>query len=187
MDDLYRRFLPLQRELIAAHATLIPGCREAIAACRARGLKIGSSTGYTRELMDDLLPLAHDQGYDPDVTITADDVSAGRPAPWMCFECARRLNVYPPAAIVVIDDTTVGIEAGRNAGMWTVGVTHSGNLVGLSLEEFSQLDSTARQALCDAANRKLISVGAHFVIDTVVQLPALLAEIDLLLQSGVRP
>jgi phosphonoacetaldehyde hydrolase len=187
VDELYQGFLPLQRELIAAHAALIPGCQEAVAACRTRGLKVGSTTGYTRELMDDLLPLARRQGYQPDVTITADDVSAGRPAPWMCLECARRLNVYPPAAVVVVDDTTVGIEAGRNAGMWTIGVALSGNLVGLSLDELSQLDSATRRTLGAGAKQRLSSAGAHFVLDTVAELPTLLVSFDALLQGGAGP
>jgi phosphonoacetaldehyde hydrolase len=187
VDQLYRQFVPLQKEVLAAHADLIPGCRETVEACRARDLRIGSSTGYTRELMDVLVPLARQQGFAPDAVVCADDVAAGRPAPWMNWENARRLNVYPPAAIVVVDDTIVGIEAGRNAGMWAVGVVRSGNLIGLSVEELDRLDRAAQTARYEAARQQLDSSGAHFVIDTVADLPALLDQIDHHLRSGDRP
>src|SRR5688572_739032 len=88
VDRLYAEFLPLQKDILAANSQVIPGCVEAIKTCRAMGLRIGSSTGYTQELMDILVPLARAQGYEPDAIVCASDVSPGRPAPWMCFENA---------------------------------------------------------------------------------------------------
>lgn len=44
---------------------------------------IGSSTGYTQELMEIVAPIAALRGYAPDVMVCADDVPAGRPAPWL--------------------------------------------------------------------------------------------------------
>jgi phosphonoacetaldehyde hydrolase len=187
IDELYERFLPRQKQLLTSHAALVPGCLEAVAACRARGLKIGSTTGYTRELMDAVIRAAQKQGFEPDAIVVADDVVAGRPAPWMCFECARRLNVYPPSSIVVVDDTTVGIKAGLNAGMWTVGIVQSGNLVGLSREEFSRLDSDSRRSLEEAARERLTCSGAHYLVDLVGELPSLLPGIEERLQRGERP
>ena len=144
VDRLFADFLPLQLEVLADNSQLIPGCREAIAKCRAMRISIGSSTGYTQELMDVLVPLAAKQGYQPDAIVCASDVSPGRPAPWMCFENMRRFGVYPMEAGVKVDDTTVGIEAGLNAGMWTVGIARSGNLVGLSEDELNQLSAAEK-------------------------------------------
>ncbi|MGE3639929.1 MAG: phosphonoacetaldehyde hydrolase [Pirellulales bacterium] len=184
VDRIYANFLPLQMRLLADHAGLIPGCLETVAALRARGLRIGSTTGYTRELMDVLEPLAAQQGFAPEATITASDVNPGRPAPWMCLECARRLDVFPPASIVVVDDTAVGIEAGRNAGMWAVAVVQSGNLVGLTLEEFHQLPPAEQNARRDAARQQLLAAGAHYAINSVADLLAILPQIDEHLASG---
>ena len=134
-----------------------------------------------------LIPLARQQGFEPNAVVCADDVAAGRPAPWLCLENLRRLNVYPPAAVAVVDDTIVGIEAGLNAGMWTVGVVRSGNLVGLSAEEFARLDIATQAAQCSGARAQLEASGAHFVVDTVADLPPILDEIDQRLRSGDRP
>jgi phosphonoacetaldehyde hydrolase len=115
VESLYADFMHVQDDLLRASAKLIPGCIEAIRECRNRGLKIGSSTGYFREQMDILVPLAAEQGYKPDVIVCADDIPAGRPAPWEIFENSKLLGVSPMSAIAKVDDTVVGIEAGRNA------------------------------------------------------------------------
>jgi phosphonoacetaldehyde hydrolase len=187
VDRLYAGFLPLQKEILAENSRLIPGCVEAIAACRSMGLRIGSSTGYTQELMDILVPLARAQGYAPDAIVCASDVSPGRPAPWMCFENARRLGVYPMESIVKVDDTIVGIEAGLNAGMWTVGITRSGNIVGLSEDELNQLAPDELRTRIKSAEQELTLCGAHFVVESIIELPRALQGINQRLQSGERP
>lgn len=171
VDRIYAEFLPIQERLLADHAQLIPGCKESIDCCRQHGMKIGSSTGYTRELMDILVPLAQAQGYQPDAILCASDVTQGRPWPWMCFENARRLDVYPPRAIVKVDDTLVGIEAGLNAGMWTVGLAASGNLIGLDHDSYLALDDAERERRTSAAGEQLLARGAHVVIDSIAELP----------------
>jgi phosphonoacetaldehyde hydrolase len=187
VDKLYESFLPLQQQLLAVHAALIPGCLKTLSALQSKGLQIGSTTGYTRELMDVLAPLAARQGFAPEAIVTASDVPVGRPAPWMCFECAHRMNVFPPASIVVVDDTTVGVEAGLSAGMWSVGVVQSGNLMGLSLDEFAQLDPQEKMVRTSDVRSQLLSAGAHFAIDTVAELPATITQIWERLSSGCRP
>ena len=187
LDRMYADFMPTQRECLAEHSELIPGCLKAIADCRSRGMKIGSSTGYTRELMDVLVPSARKQGFEADVVLCAGDVSAGRPAPYMCWEIARRLAVYPAAAIVKVDDTVVGVEAGRNAGMWAIGVVLSGNEVGLSQPELAKLSPEERQERCELASAKLRRAGAHELVDTIADIPAAVERINLRLSRGDRP
>jgi phosphonoacetaldehyde hydrolase len=187
VDRLYQQFLPVQKEILAANSQLIPGCLDAISHCRSCGISIGSSTGYTQELMDIIVPLVHAQGYRPDAIVCASDVSPGRPAPWMCFENARRLGVYPMEAIVKVDDTTVGIEAGLNAGMWTVGITRSGNLVGLSEDELNRLPTEEQNQRVAAAAAELYQAGAHLAIDTIAELPIALEQIGEHVARGERP
>jgi phosphonoacetaldehyde hydrolase len=178
VDAVYRVFLAAQARSIVEHSEFIPGCLATIDHCRQRGLRLGSSTGYTRELLAPLVSAARDQGLEFDAVVCVDDVPQGRPAPWMCLENARQLGVYPIEAIVAVDDTAVGVEAGLNAGMWTVGVVKSGNLVGLSLAEFERLPQADQHARLRSAADKLQTAGAHFVIDTVANLPAVLDAIE---------
>jgi len=170
VDRLYADFLPLQTGVLAGHCDVIPGVPETVAECRRRGLKIGSTTGYTRDLMGVVVPLSRAGGFDPDVVICADDVQRGRPAPWMIFRAAERLDVFPMTAVVVVDDTAVGIEAGLNAGAWTVAVTKTGNCLGLSEQEISQLDEADLAARLGAAAADFQRLGAHHVIESVADL-----------------
>ena len=52
----------------------------------------------------------------------------------MCYRLAMDLRIYPLFACVKIGDTESDMAEGLNAGMWTIGVTRSGNAVGLSEE-----------------------------------------------------
>ena len=140
VDRLYADFLPLQKAVLAQHGDVIKGVPEVVAECTRRGIKIGATTGYTRSLMDIAAPLAQAGGYRPEVIVCADEVRSGRPAPWLIFRAAEQLGVYPMSSILVVDDTPVGIEAGLNAGAWTVGVTRTGNSLGLSTDELAKLD-----------------------------------------------
>jgi phosphonoacetaldehyde hydrolase len=187
IDRLYADFLPAQADCLIEHADVIPGVLEALADCRRRDLRIGSSTGYDRSLMEILLPAAEARGCQVDAVVTASDVSAGRPAPWMILECARRLDSYPPAALVVVDDTTVGVEAGRNAAAWSVGVVASGNLVGASIDEFQRLTGEQRSRAISAGNATMQQAGAHYSIDSVADLPPVLDDIERRLAEGDRP
>ncbi len=187
IDRIYRAFLATQTQLLTAHSDVIPGCLTALDACRRRGMRLGSSTGYTRELMDLLVPAAREQGLEFEAVVCADDVPQGRPAPWMCLENARRLSAYPMASVVAVDDTTVGIEAGLNAGMWTVGVAKSGNLVGLSSAELDNLPPTDQRMRLQRAHEQLRFSGAHHVIDTIADLPAVIDGIEAALSSGATP
>lgn len=126
VDQLYEKFIPLQTEIIGQHMDVIPGTAEVLAALRERGIRIGSTTGYSRAMMRDLIPAAARGGFDPDCVVCADEVSQGRPAPWMALHAAMQLGAYPVFACVKVGDTVADVAEGRNAGMWTVAVTETG-------------------------------------------------------------
>jgi len=55
----------------------------------------------------------------PSVLVTAEDVTAGKPAPDPYLSAARQLDV-PPAACAVLEDAQAGIAAARRAGVRTI-------------------------------------------------------------------
>ncbi|MDR3621399.1 MAG: phosphonoacetaldehyde hydrolase [Paludisphaera borealis] len=178
VDRLYADFLPLQREVLARHCEVIPGVPEVVSECRRRGIRIGSTTGYTRALMDVVAPLARDGGYDPEVIVCSDDVPRGRPAPWMNFRAAEGLDVFPMSSVLVVDDTAPGIEAGRFAGAGTVAVTRTGNCLGLSQDEAASADAAELATRLDAASAEFRRIGAHYVIETVADLLSVLDDLE---------
>ncbi len=178
IDAVYRIFVPLNEEVVKDYCTLIPGTLEAVACARDMGMKIGSTTGYTRSIMERVLPLAAAQGYAPDNLICADDLPFGRPTPIGMYKCFLDLMVFPASAVIKVDDTEAGIAEGVAAGCVTVGLTLSGNEAGLTPEQLSALDAGERQALHEHVAAKLLAAGADHVIGTVAELPALIERLE---------
>lgn len=188
VDALYARFMPLQIERVARYSSVIPGALELLASLRAQGLRIGSCSGYPRAVMTPLLAHARSQGLEVDHAVATDDLPpGGRPGPWMALANVIALGLSDVAACVKVDDTAPGILEGRAAGMWTVGLTLSGNEVGLTREELAALPADAVQALRQRAADKLLAAGAHAVIDSVADLPAVLADFNARLARGETP
>jgi phosphonoacetaldehyde hydrolase len=177
VDRLFRALEPAMRAAAAKSSTLIPGAVQTVAALRALGVKVGSGTGYTREMMADILPRAAEQGYAPDVVVCSGETPSGRPAPFMTWKALIAMDAWPARACVKVDDAPVGIEEGRNAGCWSVGLSASGNGVGLDLETFSALPREARREALAQAERELRGAGADYVIEDVSQLLPVVHEI----------
>ncbi len=187
IDRVYEVFVPMNVKVAANFAGLIPGVADTVAALRAKGLKIGSTTGYTREIMKPILPIAARQGYKPDNLVCAGDLAAGRPSPLMMYRTFADLGVYPPSAVIKVDDTTPGIDEGNAAGTWTVGIAATGNEVGLSEAEWVALLAKEREAKVKPARAKLKAAGAHYVIDAVADLMPVVEAIEAKLASGKLP
>jgi phosphonoacetaldehyde hydrolase len=188
VGDMFENlFKPLQLEVIRSYSKLIPGTLETVKLLRERGIKIGSTTGYFKEAAQINLEEAIKQGYKPDATFCSDDVPAGRPSPWMVMRNMITTYVFPPAAVVKVDDTVVGVEEGLNAGTWTVGISKTGTLVGLTEDEIKKTSGIKLSALIEEANNKLRKGGAHYVIEEISQLPNIIEKIEERLRRGERP
>jgi phosphonoacetaldehyde hydrolase len=178
--DVQRLYRRLERAMTAAaleSARLIPGAADAASDLRTLGVRIGSGTGYTREMMAGILSRAAEQGYAPDVVVCAGETPSGRPAPLMTWKALIELDAWPARACVKVDDAPVGIEEGRLAGCWTVGVAASGNAVGLDRQAFCALSPADRRDRLDRAQDELRAAGADFVIDDVSQLLPVIHQI----------
>ncbi len=187
IDALYGVFVPKNVSVAADYADVIPGVAEVVRALRAEGVRIGSSTGYTREIMARIAPRAAEQGFAPDSLVCTGDTAEGRPSALMFYKGLLDLGVWPAWSAIKVDDTTVGVAEGVNAGAWAVGVAVSGNCFGLSLADVQALapaDFASRRAQAEGA---LYRAGAHYVIDSAADLMPVLARIEGRLAPGERP
>ena len=187
VGQMYEDFIPLQLDCLAQYADLIPGTLDAVADFRERGMKVGSTTGYSGDMMDLLCNEAKKRGYVPDSTVSATDVPAARPAPWMCLQNAFNLQIYPMEALVKVGDTRPDIAEGLNAGMWTIGLAKTGNEMGMTEAEVEALEPDARAAKLERAYDHLVHAGAHYVVDAIEDVPPLIDEINARLARGERP
>jgi phosphonoacetaldehyde hydrolase len=178
VDSLFHEFGPLQMQIIVQHSQLIAGAAETVKKWQDRGLRIGTTTGYTREMLVPVLQLAAEGGYRPDASVCPDEVAAGRPAPWMLIRNAELLNAYPPSSCVKIGDTISDIEEGRNAGMWTIGLTRTGNLIGLDAVSWAQLSATEKDTHLKKAEDIMRDAGADFVAQDITGCDQILTLIE---------
>ncbi|MEW9902214.1 phosphonoacetaldehyde hydrolase [Pseudomonas putida] len=184
---IYNRFMPLQIEKIAEHSALIPGALEAIMKLRAQGLKIGSCSGYPAVVMEKVVALAKTNGYEADHVVATDEVPNGRPHPAQALANVIALGIEDVAACVKVDDTWPGILEGRRAGMWTVALTCSGNALGLTYAQYKALPA-------DRLEQERLRIGQlfegsrpHYLIDTIAELPEVIADINARLAKGEVP
>jgi phosphonoacetaldehyde hydrolase len=189
--DVSRIYERSEREMMRTlgdYCTPLPGVLETVQWLRERGIRIGSSTGYTRKMMDEVvMPRARQYGYTPDAVVTPDDAPAGRPAPLMCYVNAVRLSLWPLWQCVKVGDTLADIAEGRNAGMWSIGVLRGSSLVGLSPREEADLPVVEVQARLQRARESYLLGGADMVLDQIGDLPNALERVGERLAAGDRP
>lgn len=187
IDRMYDAFIPIQLDQIRQCSALIPGALDAVRLCRERGMRIGSSTGYNRQLADLCVAEAARQDLQVDLVITSDDVAEGRPHPLMILENMKQFGITQPQHVVNVDDTAAGVAAGRRADCWSIGLTQSGNELGLDQDEFAALPAEEIGRRTAVAEQRLIESGADAVIQSVAQLPDVLETIEARLAQGHCP
>lgn len=149
-----------------------------ISTLRQQGLKIGSTTGYTRAMMDIIEPMAKGKGYFVDNCVTPDSLPGGRPAPFMIYRNMIDLNIQSPDLVVKVGDTIEDIREGLNAKVWTVGVIMGSNILGLSVSDIDNIPESELKEKMSEARRKMLDAGAHYVIDSISELPSIIQIIN---------
>lgn len=188
--DLERLYDETQNRMVDAvvrHSVPIPGLLDAVAAFRDKGIRIGSTTGYTGPMLEPLVEEAARLGYRPDAAVCSTDVPAGRPYPWMCYANAVQLGVYPMWAMVKIGDTVADIEEGLNAAMWTIGVTKTGNELGLDRASVEAMHPRMLESRLNEIGERFRRAGAHYVVEGIWACPEIIDRIDARLAQGETP
>ena len=187
VSRMFERFVPLQEACLSEYSELIPGTLDVINACRERGYKIGSTSGYLPGMLAINLADAQKQGYDPDATFGAGDVPRGRPFGHMVLRNILELDISCVQSVVKIDDTLTGIEEGLNAGGWAIGLAISGNEVGVQHDEWMAFSEEVKQKHRDRIYPTMYQRGAHYVIDSIADLMPCLDDIEARLRRGEKP
>jgi len=177
VDRLYAAYIPAQLASIERCSALIDGAFASFASLREQGIAIATAACDFRAASELVLECARKQGLVPDFAICADDVTAGRPAPFMLHACMQALRVERAREVLVVGDTPLDVLTARNAGCLSTGVAGTGNEVGLTSAEWEELTLPARNAALANAHRTLRDAGADFVIDTLSELPLVIRRI----------
>lgn len=176
--SIYNDFEKVLFSSLKEYSKLNPYVLDTIEKLRGMGVKIGSTTGYTKEMMDIVLPALKEKGYVPDFCIASDEVSKGRPEPLMMVENARALDLKDMSKVIKIGDTVVDIQEGKNAGAYSVAIIKGSSELGLTQSEVENMDEDELLRKMKAVREKFYENGADFVIDDMRELIYLIDEIS---------
>ncbi len=189
VDAMFADFVPAQLDCLRKYTTLLPGVADVLNDLQKQGIKFGASTGFVRSMVDILLEDCIKQGFTPDATVAGDEVIHGaRPNPHMVYKNLDLLDIQDIKSVVKCDDTVSGVGEALNAGCWGVGLVRYSNYMNInSLDEEATL-SEAEIARRMAKTRAILeTAGAHYVIDSLVELPAVIDDINARLARGEKP
>ena len=176
--EVYNKFEEILFGNIKDHCDIKDYVLETVDTLRKQGISIGSTTGYTSMMMEKVLPLAKKQGYSPDYCITPDQVTKGRPYPYMIWKNIMEFGIMNTRSVIKVGDTVADIEEGKNANCWTVGVITGSSELGLSREEVSQLDRNDLYKKKAKVRDTYTRAGADFIIDDMNELLPVVDEIN---------
>lgn len=179
VEKLYKNFEIQLFATLRQFATPISGTLEAVAQLREQGIKIGSTTGYTREMIEIVQEEAKKLGYAPDCIMTAEDVgNKGRPYPFMIFENMKQLDISSVKEVIKVGDTVADIQEGNHAGVYSVGVIVGSSLMGLTEAEYAALSPEEQLDQIELTREKFIQAGADTTITTLKELPGLIQALS---------
>lgn len=187
VDKIFKTLGPAMEKAVSDFSDPIPGVIDFMNYYKRMGLKFGSTTGYVREMMNILNPIVTEKGLIFDSIVTPDEVPEGRPYPWMVYKNAMNMGVFPMWQMVKIGDTLADIEEGLNAGMWIIGITKSGNEMGLSQKEVGLLSDKDLKIKIKKIEDKFFDAGAHYVAESVHDCYQIIDEIDNRIQMNEKP
>jgi phosphoglycolate phosphatase/beta-phosphoglucomutase len=141
---------------------IYPGLAEFIAKIRATGLKIAVVSSAMRSDLEYVLNRAG-LAANFELIVAGDDLMASKPEPDGYFLALERLNQQDPdlnlqpRECLAVEDTFVGIEAAKKAGIQVVGVTHTypfhmiQRQANWTVDYFADLELDRVQELCSIA------------------------------------
>jgi phosphonoacetaldehyde hydrolase len=187
VDEIFDRLGPAMNKSVSEFSDPIPGVLEFIEHYRNKGVKFGSCTGYVTDMMKILLPEAEAKGLKFDSVVSPDEVGAGRPYPFMIYKNAINMQTFPLWQMVKIGDTIADIEEGLNAGMWVIGITKTGNEMGLSQDEVENTGNDVILERITQIEKKFREAGANYVAVSVDDCYDIIDEIDFRISKGEKP
>ena len=178
VQEIYEVFNKTLLSNIINYSTVKEEVVDTVKSLKERGLKIGSTSGYTREMMDQIIDKVAQQGYSPDCCVCADEVPKGRPFPYMVWRNLTTLGIPNPRDVVKVGDTVSDIKEGTNSNCWSVGVVMGSSELGLTEDEVKNMPADKLEAEKRRVRAIYYEAGADYVIDKMGELPAVIKDIE---------
>ncbi|MFV0558822.1 MAG: phosphonoacetaldehyde hydrolase [Enterococcus sp.] len=177
--SLYQSFQKNLFENLPEHAEVKPGVLEVVDYLKRNKINIGSTTGYTRDVMTIIRREAGRLGYHPEYVVTPEDtLGIGRPAPYMIFKNMEYFETYQVRQVLKVGDTLADIAEGKNAGVISVGVIEGSSLAGVTQAQFNALSTYEQLKLKQQVKEQFVASGADYVLDSLQDLPKLIQQFN---------
>ena len=164
-DKMYESYEPSLLSILDQYSDPKPYVLETVKVLRDKGIKIGSTTGYTDVMMNVVVPKAKEMGYEPDCWFSPDSTGGmGRPYPYMIFRNMEELKVSAVDKVIKVGDTISDIREGKNAGIFTIGILEGSSLVGMSRAEYESIPAEEKEKVLKEAEKKYKEAGADAVV-----------------------
>ena len=189
VDRMFADFVPMQLACLRKYTNLLPGVADVTQRMQKQGIKLGSTTGFVRSMVDILEEEAAKQGYKPDASVAGDEVINGaRPSPHMVYKNLDLLGITPIQSVIKVDDTVSGVGEAVNAGCWGVGVTRYSNYMDVDTPEDGEKLSVEEIAKRQSHTKDLLEkAGAHYVIESIADIEPVIEDVNKRLANGERP
>lgn len=175
IDALYALFESKLMSILSGFCGVKPGVLRTVQELRRRQIVIGSTTGYTDDMMAVVTEGAKANGYAPDVWYSPNSVeNAGRPYPYMIFKNMKKFGIHSVKNAAKVGDTVSDIKEGKNAGVYSIGVIEGSSEMGLMKEEYEALPSLEKETLAAKVKKRFMEAGADAVIMNMEELIPLL-------------
>lgn len=179
VDAIYGSFEPALFSVLEDNCAVMPGVLETVRMLREAGIRIGSTTGYTAEMMEIVTREARAGGYASDALVCPDETGGvGRPYPYMIFRNLEKLGEVDVRRVLKMGDTAADIMEGKNAGCVSVGALRGSSMMGLTEAEYAALTDEAKAERYARARIEYIAAGADYVIESIEDLPALIEKLN---------
>jgi phosphonoacetaldehyde hydrolase len=191
--DIFKGFSKIQAKETIERMKIIPETIGCMRYLQDNNILTGVTTGFDYEQTMRVKSLleTYNINLDSYVSSTCLDLPA-RPEPYMIHKNMDNLDLDDAREIIKIDDTVSGIQEGLNAGCLTVAVSRWSVNMGIdSYEDMMKLDNV----IMDGSNNYSLNYhnhkeklkesreileksGAHYVIDTLEELPGIIEHIN---------
>lgn len=115
LEEMTQEWIFMAREHYEKNVPLKPGVSKFLKHLKNTGVKMGIATSNSRELCEIVLKSLGIKDYFDHVT-TGNDVTEGKPSPYIYLNTAEKIKISPEDCLV-FEDVPMGIMAGKRAGM----------------------------------------------------------------------
>lgn len=187
--NMTNEYMQLQEKYFQEFNTIIEGSYNLFGKLREDKIKIGVTTNYNNRLGIKIYDQLVSQHLKPDSFVTESKVFNGSiPSPSMIYQTLDILNTYPVQSVIKVDDTSIGIQEGLNAGCWTIGVSKWSNYTNYqSKYDLVECAESIRNKRERCAREKLLKSGAHFVVSDIRNVYEVIQIINEKLSKGEQP